>query len=100
VDAERFVRQAMVAEIGEAGQRSIAASAAPVLGATLAHQVARTYAERAGFEALAPGPAELDPGAPPEWVADPSARSVLAGARAAVRCILDAVPGARAGGPR
>ncbi len=92
MDAERFVRQILLAEIGEAGQRAIGAATAHVLGPTSAHEVARLYAQRAGFETLAEGPAALEPGVPDDWVEAPAARDMVAGARAAARAIVAALP--------
>jgi hypothetical protein len=92
MDAERFVRQMLVAEIGEAGQRAICAGEAAVLGAGAAHAVAERYARAAGFGRLVAGPIadELSP----SFVVEPSARAVLAGSRAALAAIVKA---ARAG---
>ena len=59
MDAERFVRQMLVAEIGEAGQRAICAGEAAVLGQSAAHRVAERYARAAGFQRLAPGGADM-----------------------------------------
>jgi hypothetical protein len=92
LDAERFLRQLVLPEIGEAGQRAIGAGTAHVLGATGAHEVARVYAQRAGFEKLAEAPAALDAGVPEDWIEAPAAREVLAGARAAARAIVAALP--------
>jgi hypothetical protein len=92
MDRERFVRQILLPEIGEEGQRAIEAASAPVLGATLAHDVARLYAERAGFSRFVEAPAELEPGVPRAWVENDAARAVLAGARAALRAIRSALP--------
>ncbi|MBL9024916.1 MAG: hypothetical protein JNL21_22150 [Myxococcales bacterium] len=97
MDRERFLRQILLPEIGEDGQRAIGSATAPVLGPTLAHEVARLYAERAGFAELALGPAALDAGAPAAWIETEAAREVLAGARAALRAIVAALP-ARPGG--
>ena len=92
MDRERFLRQILLPEIGEDGQRAICAGSAPVLGPTLAHEVARLYAERAGFAELTAAPEVLESGAPPEWIETESAREVLAGARAALRGILAVLP--------
>lgn len=93
MDRERFVRQILLPEIGEEGQKAIGSGTAHVLGPSLAHEVARLYAERAGFTHLAEAPGELDPGVPREWVENDAARAVLAGARAALRSIAAALPG-------
>ena len=91
MDHERFLRQIVLAEIGEDGQRAIGAAEAALGGDGLAHEVASTYALRAGFAGVTPAPAPLDPGAPDAWVADPAARAVLAGSRAAVRAVSQAI---------
>jgi hypothetical protein len=80
----RFVRQILLPEIGEPGQRRIEAAFAAVAGEGLAHEVASRYAEGAGFAGVRPGSIDVDALAPAEIVAHPSARHVLAGARAAL----------------
>lgn len=91
MDAERFVRQILVVEIGEAGQRALGAACADVGGEGVACEVAERYARRAGFGSIGPAPVALDAGVPADWVADESARSALAGARSAVRAIASTV---------
>ncbi len=91
IDAERFVRQILVAEIGAAGQRALGEARADVGGDGLACEVAERYARRAGFGSIAPAPAAIESGVPADWVMDASAREVLAGARAAARAIAAAV---------
>ncbi len=81
---ERFVRQVLLPEIGEPGQRRIAAATASVGGEGLAHEVATLYATGAGFAAIAPGPIDVTALAPPSIVTTAPARAVLAGARAAL----------------
>lgn len=93
VDAERFVRQMLVAEIGEAGQIALGSAEARVLGPSLGHEVARRYAQGAGFGGLTEG--AIDAAVEVELV-DPAAREVLLGSRAALRAILDAVLPGRA----
>jgi hypothetical protein len=96
MDAERYLRQIVLVEIGEAGQRALEASTAPVLGTSAAHEVARLYAERAGFGRLDEGPADLDAASTGDVsLATPAARDVLAGSRAALRAILAATAGPR-----
>jgi hypothetical protein len=80
----RFVRQILLPEIGAAGQRRVEAAAAAVAGQGLAHEIACRYAEGAGFGRVTPGPIDVDALAPADLVSDPSARHVLAGARAAL----------------
>lgn len=80
----RFVRQVLLPEIGEAGQRRIEAASARVAGDGLAHEVASRYALGAGFAAAVPGAVDVEALAPADLVQEPHARQVLAGARAAL----------------
>ncbi|MFO0553925.1 MAG: hypothetical protein U0271_36425 [Polyangiaceae bacterium] len=89
-DPELFVRQVLVAGIGERGQRAIAAATAPVAGPSLAHAIATLYAERAGFAVIGSGPDPLPDAGTPE-LALSAAIEVLAGSRAAVRALVAAV---------
>jgi hypothetical protein len=88
-DAARYLRQILLAEIGEAGQARIEAAAAPVDGDGLAHEVAARYALAAGFAAVTPGPIDVDALGPPAIVALRAPQEVLAGARAALRAIRE-----------
>ena len=81
----RFLRQVLLPEIGEAGQRRLGEASAAVAGPGLAQQVAARYAEGAGFGSVAPGAIDVDALAPSTIVKNPHAREVLAGARAALR---------------
>jgi hypothetical protein len=80
----RFVRQVLLPEIGEAGQRRIEEASARVAGDGLAHEIAALYAAGAGFGAVAPGAVDVGALAPPDIVANAAAREVLAGSRAAL----------------
>ncbi|MEO7331467.1 MAG: hypothetical protein ABI193_23025 [Minicystis sp.] len=80
----RFVRQILLPEIGEAGQARLAHGSATVGGASLAHEVASLYARGAGFAEVVPGAIDVDALAPVTIVSTPEARSLLAGARAAL----------------
>lgn len=91
MDAERFVRQMLVAEIGDAGQRAICAGEAAVLGPSAAHAVAERYARAAGFESFVPG--EVRDELAPSFVVEPAARAVLSGSRAALSEIVRAARG-------
>ena len=81
---QRFVRQILLPEIGEAGQRRLGAASAAVGGSGLAHEVASRYAEAAGFAAVLDGPIDTVALAPADIVTSFPAREVLAGARAAL----------------
>lgn len=80
----RFVRQVLLPEIGEAGQRRIEAASAAVAGEGLAHEVAARYALGAGFGGVTRGPVDVEALAPAELLSSGPAREVLAGARAAL----------------
>ena len=84
MSASRFVRQILLPEIGDDGQRRLASAVARVSGASLAHEVASRYAVGAGFGRALPGDIDVDRLAPPELVTSAPAREVLAGARAAL----------------
>ncbi|MFT3776160.1 MAG: hypothetical protein QM820_63260 [Minicystis sp.] len=81
---ERFLRQVLLPEIGEAGQRRLGASEAAVGGEGIAHEVAARYAEGAGFAAIVAGPVDVEALAPQAIVRTTAAREVLAGSRAAL----------------
>jgi hypothetical protein len=80
----RFVRQVLLPEIGEAGQRRIEAGPAALAGESLAHEVATLYALGAGFSGVVPGPVDVAALAPEGLVQTAPARQILAGARAAL----------------
>jgi hypothetical protein len=91
--AARFLRQVLLAEIGDEGQRRITASVARVGGdpRSLAHDIATLYARGAGFRAVAPSPIDVAALAPEALVTSPAAREVLAGSRAALAEIRRAI---------
>lgn len=95
IDPERYLRQIILAGVGEEGQRRLAASSATVGGDSLAQRIAATYCERAGFGRVEPGSVEVEQLSPREVITEPAAREVLAGSRAALRQILLAVGGER-----
>ena len=90
MDAERYLRQILLAEIGESGQRAIAEAPAKLGGSSGAHDVARLYAERAGFRRFEASSGELEPGIDEAAIVTPAAREVLAGVRAALRAMTEA----------
>jgi hypothetical protein len=90
IEFARYVRQVLVADVGEAGQRRIQACEARVGGPTLAHEVATLYARGAGVRAVLPGDLDVAVLAP-DSCTTPEAREVLAGSRAALRALLGAV---------
>jgi hypothetical protein len=95
----RLVRQALVPGVGEAGIQRLARAHA-ALGSDLAQDgsqtplsidIARVYAERAGFASVAVGALDIESLAPANIVSRAAPREVLAGARAAVRAIREAL---------
>jgi hypothetical protein len=91
IDAERFVRQLLLPEIGEAGQARLGASRAALGGPGAVNEVASRYACAAGVAAIDPGPIDVAVLAPAEVAAHPGPRAVLAGARAALAAIREGV---------
>ena len=82
-DRSRFVRQMLVAGVGEAGQDRIGAAIAEVGGEGLHHEVATAYARRAGVAEVVAGAIDETALAPP-FLTHPAARAVVAGSRAAL----------------
>jgi hypothetical protein len=98
-DPARYIRQILVPEIGASGQERIEASVAAVGGrASLSNEVAELYARGAGFRAIEPGVIDVSGLAPLGEVRSLAAREVLAGSRAALAAIREAV-GMGASGP-
>ena len=91
MDRARHLRQILLPEIGERGQRAIAAGTARVSAPGLVGEVAERYARAAGFEAVAPAWFETSALAPGTIVRAEAAREVLAGARVALAAIRAAV---------
>ena len=95
-ELRRYARQMLLAEIGEDGQRRVASATAAVTGEGLAHEVATSYASRAGIGILAPG--DIDERAlAPSFLEHAAPRAVVAGSRAslaALRAALGAGKGA------
>jgi hypothetical protein len=83
-DRARYARQLMLPSFYHGGQSRLCESVAAVDGDGLAHDVARRYAERAGFARTDPGAIDLATAAPDTLVANDAARQVLAGSRAAL----------------
>lgn len=80
----RYVRQVLVAELGERGQRAISRATASLARDGLAADVAARYAERAGFAAVS---ADADAPSAPPFVVEPAARAVVEGALSALAAI-------------
>jgi hypothetical protein len=81
---ERYLRQVLL--FGPEGQERLSRAIAAVGGGSLAQVVATRYAEGAGMRVV-PGEVEHED---ESIVTDPAARAVLAGARAALRAIVQA----------
>ena len=90
IDRVRYVRQMLVAEIGEAGQVRLREGTARLSGQGLAHEVAAAYAARAGVGDVVPGPIDEEALAPP-FLTEPAARAVVAGSRAALASLRAAL---------
>ena len=86
----RYARQVLVAEIGEAGQARLAGAAARLSGAGLANEIAIAYAVRAGIGRVEPGPVD-EAALAPAFLQMRAAREVLAGSRAALSAIREAL---------
>ena len=84
LDAERFLRQMLLPEVGAAGQALIQSGAARVAGDGLAAEVAIRYARTAGFGVVTGGTLDLEALAPAGVCAFAESRAVVAGARAAL----------------
>jgi hypothetical protein len=78
----RYARQMLLAEIGERGQRLLGAATAHVAGTGLDHEIAASYAHRAGIGTVAPGFIHHE--LAPPFLENPAARAVVAGSRAAL----------------
>jgi hypothetical protein len=99
----RYLRQIILPEVGEAGQRRLARATARVaaergaIGGDLAHEWAVRYAERVGFGNIAGGPIPVDALAPEHIVKHDACRALLAGSRAVVAAMQEVL---LAGGAR
>jgi len=86
----RYARQMLLPEIGEEGQRRLAAAVASVEGEGLRHEIATAYARRAGIGRVAPGPID-ELGLAPSFLEHAAPRAVVAGSRAALASLRDAL---------
>lgn len=90
-DLRRFARQIIVEGVGEEGQRRLAEATAPVAGSGLAHEIATSYASRAGVGSITAGPIDVALGS--DFLELDAARAVVAGSRAALAVIRGAILG-------
>jgi len=80
----------LLAEIGEDGQRRLGAATAAVTGDGLAHEIAASYATRAGIGRLVTG--SIDERAlAPSFLENNAARALVAGSRSALAALRDAL---------
>jgi len=86
----RWVRQMLVAEIGEAGQARLAKGTARVAGEGLAHEIGMAYALRADIGRVVPGPID-EARLAPAFLRAPAARAMVAGSRAALSALRSAL---------
>jgi len=85
-EALRYVRQMMLAEIGEAGQAKLTGAVVALRGAGLAHEIATSYAERAGVGQVVDGPID-EAALAPDFLRHAATRAVVAGSRAALSAV-------------
>ncbi|HMI86144.1 MAG TPA: hypothetical protein VK550_18745 [Polyangiaceae bacterium] len=86
----RYARQMLLAEIGEEGQRRLGAAVAAVQGDGLGHEIATSYARRAGIGAMAPGTID-EARLAPSFLEYAAPRKVVAGSRAALSALRQAL---------
>jgi len=86
----RYARQMLLPEIGEDGQRRLGAAVAQVAGHGLGHEIATAYALRAGMGSVGPGKVD-ELALAPSFVEHAGPRAVIAGSRAALASLRDAL---------
>jgi hypothetical protein len=89
IDRPRYVRQMLLAEIGEEGQQRLEVATAELAGDGLLHEIAATYAARAGIGRVVPG--EVASSLAPSFLENPAARAMVAGSRAALLAMRSAL---------
>jgi hypothetical protein len=80
----------LLAEIGEDGQRRLGAAAAAVAGDGLAHEIAVSYATRAGIGRVAPGPID-ERALAPSFLENDATRAMVSGSRSALSALREAL---------
>jgi len=88
-DSLRYARQVLLVEIGDRGQRLLAAATAPVGGDGLDHEIAEAYARRAGIGTVVAG--DIDSALAPSFLENAAARAMVAGSRAALSAVRAAL---------
>ena len=86
----RYARQMLLPEIGEEGQRRLGSATASVAGDGLVHEIAATYAARAGMGRIARGPID-EHALAPSFLQHAAPRATVAGARSALAALRDAL---------
>ena len=95
-DFRRYARQMRLAEVGEDGQRRLGDAIAAVAGEGLKHEMATAYARRAGVGGIVAG--EIDESClTPAFIEHAAPRAVVAGSRAALAALRDALFGKASG---
>ena len=79
----------LLPEIGEEGQRRLGSATAAVAGEGLAHEIAVSYATRAGVGHIVPG--AIDELLAPSFLAIDATRAMVAGSRAALAALRAAL---------
>ena len=91
-DFRRYARQMRLVEVGEEGQRRLGNAMAAVAGEGLKHEMATDYARRAGIGGIAAG--EVDESClAPSFIEHAAPRAVVAGSRAALAALREALFG-------
>ena len=89
-ELRRYARQMLLAEVGAQGQHRLGAATAAVDGEGLQHEVATAYARRAGIGSIVPGDVDESYLAP-SFLVHAAPRAVVAGSRAALASLRDAL---------
>jgi hypothetical protein len=90
IDRSRYARQMLLAEIGQKGQERVEQAVAHLAGAGLCHEIATSYAARAGIGRIVPG--SIDEAAlAPSFLEGRATRAVVAGSRAALLALRAAL---------
>jgi hypothetical protein len=89
-ELRRYARQMLLAEIGEEGQRRLGSAVAAVSGEGLVHEIATSYARRAGVGNIAGGQIDESERAP-SFLEHAAPRAMVAGSRAALAALRAAL---------
>jgi hypothetical protein len=89
-DPLRYGRQMMLPEIGDAGQAKLARAVVALGGEGLSHEIAASYAERAGVGQVVAGPID-EAALAPSFLRHAATRAVVSGARAALSALRGAL---------